>query len=123
MSLFKNVNVVSLYVTNWEEAKAFYTRVLGWPVAWADDPLGWVEYGNENETHLAISRWDGPEPVPSRKSVTPVLTVEDAQAAALALRAMGVRVDDVEEIPGVVAFGSFYDPEGNRIQFASSPQR
>jgi catechol 2,3-dioxygenase-like lactoylglutathione lyase family enzyme len=109
MSLFKNVNVVSLYVTNWEEAKAFYTRVLGWPVAWADDPLGWVEYGNENETHLAISRWDGPEPVPSRKSsVTPVLTVEDAQAAALALRAMGVRVDDVE---------------GNRIQFASSPQR
>jgi predicted enzyme related to lactoylglutathione lyase len=52
--------------------------------------------------------------------VTPVLSVDDAYKAAEALRAKGVRCDDVVSISNVVTYGTFYDPEGNRFQFASS---
>jgi len=119
MSLFKNVNVVSLHVKDWEGAKKFYAKVLGWPVAYASDELGWVEYGAEGATHLSISRWNDASPAPVDGPI-PVLSVDDAHATEAALRAMGVKVDAVEDIPGVVSFGTFYDAEGNRIQFASN---
>jgi len=38
-----------------------------------------------------------------------------------ALRAKGVQCDDVVIIPNVVTYGTFFDPEGNCFQFASSP--
>ena len=121
MSLFKNLNVVYYYVTDWEQAKKFYAEVLEWPVAWADDEDGWLEYGYENEAHLAINRWDGPGAVPPRNGgATATLTVEDAHKATEALRAKGVKCDDVVVIPGVVTLGGFYDPEGNHVRFVAS---
>ena len=123
MSLFKNVNVVSLYVSDWEAAKKFYGEVLDWPVAWASDEMGWVEYGRDNEAHVSINRWqdhDGHAKPPAIGGTMLVLSVDDAMKTAEALRAKGVKCDDVMVIPGVVAYGSFYDPEGNKIQFASS---
>ncbi len=121
MSEFKNVNVVSYYVTDWERAKKFYNEVLDWPVAWTSDEVGWHEFGKDSETHFAINRWDGPEPFSAgRSGGIAVLTVDDAFKTAEALRAKGVKCDDVISIPGVVTYGTFYDPDGNRIQFASS---
>ncbi|MBZ5617098.1 MAG: VOC family protein [Acidobacteriia bacterium] len=120
MSLFKDVNVVSINVKDWEAAKKFYRETLGWPVAFSDDQAGWEEYGRDNEAHVSISRWMGPEPMPPQNGgTTLVLSVEDAHAVAAALKAKGVKCDDVMVIPGMVTYGSFYDPEGNRIQFAS----
>jgi catechol 2,3-dioxygenase-like lactoylglutathione lyase family enzyme len=121
MSQFKNVNVVFYYVTHWEQTKKFYGEVLEWPVVWASDEVGWIEYGYENQTHIAMNRWSGPGPVPPRNGGgTATLTVDDAYKTTAALRAKGVRCDDVVNIPGVVTYGTFYDPEGNRIQFVSS---
>ena len=120
MSLFKNVNVVSLTVTDWEGAKKFYGEVLDWPVVFADDQVGWYEYGRENEAHVSISRWMQPGPAPSPLGgTTLVLTVDDAHEVTRQLRAKGIKCDDVMVIPGMVTFGGFYDLEGNRIQFAS----
>jgi predicted enzyme related to lactoylglutathione lyase len=86
-----------------------------------DDQVGWEEYGLENATHIAINRRDGPEAVPPRQGgATPVFSVEDAYKVAEALRAQGVKCDEVIAIPGVVTYGTFYDPEGNRFQFASN---
>jgi predicted enzyme related to lactoylglutathione lyase len=120
MSLFKNVNVVSLQVSDWEPAKKFYGEVLGWPVAFASDEAGWYEYGREGEAHVSISLWRGPGPVPARSgSTTLVLSVDDAHEVTRQLRSKGIKCDDVIVIPGMVTYGSFYDPEGNRIQFAS----
>ena len=121
MALFKNVNVVYYYVTDWEKAKAFYDKVMeGWPIPWSDDQIGWREYGRDNETHIAINKWDGPDKPPARGGATVTFTVDDALKTTEALRRMGVKCDDVESIPGVVTIGTFYDPEGNRIQFAQS---
>lgn len=122
MSLFKDVNVVQHHVSNWERAKQFYTDVLGWPVAFLSDEAGWMEFGEEGKTHLAINRWEESTPVPAGLGgALAVLTVEDAAGTVAALRARGVRCDDAVVIPGMVAYGAFYDPDGNRVQFASSP--
>lgn len=119
--MFRNLSVVYYYVTNWEQAKAFYAEVLGWPVVYADDDVGWVEYGREKETHVAINRWDGPEAPPEKKGGgTATFEVADADAVTQALSDKGVRYDDVMRIPGVVTYGTFYDPEGNRFQFAET---
>jgi predicted enzyme related to lactoylglutathione lyase len=120
MSQFKNVNVVYYYVTQWDAAKAFYDEILGWPIDWSDDDFGWREYGRPGETHIAISRWTEGEPPPKRAGATATLTVDDALQTAAWLKAKGIRCDDVVAIPGVVTSGTFSDPEGNRIQFASS---
>jgi catechol-2,3-dioxygenase len=120
MSLFQNVNVVSVHVANWEGAKQFYRQTLEWPVAYSDDQVGWEEYGREHETHFAINRWDSPEAPPVGGGATPVFSVEDAYKVTEALRARGVKCDDVVHIPNVVTYGTFYDPEGNRFQFASN---
>jgi predicted enzyme related to lactoylglutathione lyase len=122
--MFKSVNVVSIAVSKWEEAKAFYGKVLNWPVAYASDEMGWVEYGRDHEAHVSITLWRGPDPMPTpipNSGATLVLTVDDAHKTTEALRAMGVKCDDVVVIPGIVAYGSFYDPDGNRLQFAGPP--
>lgn len=120
MSLFKNVNVVSLDVVDWEKAKKFYRDTLGWPVAFSDDNAGWEEYGLDHEAHVSITLWRDPKTLPPKRGgTTLVLTVDDAHAVTAALRAKGIKCDDVTVIPGMVTYGAFYDPEGNMIQFAS----
>lgn len=124
MSQFKSVSVVSYYMKDWEKAKKFYQETLEWPVIFSGDEFGWIEYGFENTTHLAISRWDGPEPVPPKLGGgTAVLEVADAKKVTAGLRTRGVKCDDVIEIQGMMCYGTFYDPEGNRIQFASDPTK
>lgn len=121
MSLFKNINVAYVYVKNWEETKKFYGEILGWPIAFGDDSIGWFEYGAENAAHFAISRWDDADTDPSHDlGTTIVFTVDDATSATKALREKGVRCDDPTTIPGIVTYGTFYDPEGNRLQMASN---
>ncbi len=123
MSVFKNVNVVEYHIKDWERAKKFYSDVLEWPVYWSDDTIGWYEYGRENETHISISRWEKGQPEPGTSNAAIVVfSVDDAVQTTGFLRARGVKCDDVVNIPGVVCFGTFYDPDGNRLQFASNPK-
>ena len=121
MSQFKNVNVVQYNVSDFEKAKQFYRDVLDWPVAFSSDEAGWFEMGQPNETHVALNRWDsawGPQPT---HGAIAVLTVDDAHATTAALKAKGIQCDEVVSIPGMVTYGAFYDPEGNKVQFASLP--
>ena len=122
MSLFKNVNVISLNVKDWERAKKFYRDTLGWPVVFSDDGAGWEEYGVEGHgnAHVSITLWRGPEAEPPKVGgTTLVLTVDNAHDVTAKLRAKGIKCNDVIVIPGMVAYGAFHDPEGNVIQFVS----
>ena len=120
MSLFSRVQVVSIAVADWEAAKKFYADVLGWPLLFGIDEVGWWEFGREGEAHVSLSRWTGPGPIPSHEGTTSlILEVEDCHEVTRQLRAKGVRCDDVVTIPGMVVFGGFYDPEGNHIQMAN----
>ncbi len=118
---FRDLNVVWYNVTDWDRAKRFYRDTLGLPVAVEIDQAGWVEFGHPNQTHVAINLWRGPDPMPpTNGGGTVTFGCEDARAMIAKLRAKGVRCDEVEEIPGMVILGTFYDPEGNRLQVAQS---
>jgi len=121
--LLKELQVVSYNVTDWKRAKKFYGETLGLPVAgFIGDEVGWIEFGEKDGTHLAINLWRGPEPVPPRNGgATVVFSVDDAYKAVKELRKRGVKCDEVEAIPNMVTFASFYDPEGNRLQVAGPP--
>ena len=121
MSVLKNVNVVYCYVRDLEAAKKFYSEVLEWPLAYADDQVGWIEWGEENQAHFAINLWTE-EAEPPKVGGTVVFNVENVHTATAALRAKGVRCDEPVIIPNVVAYGTFYDLEGNRLQFAGSAE-
>ncbi len=95
-------------------------RLLEWQVVWSDDEIGWEEYGVEGQAHVAINRWDREEPLPAKSAIVGVLSVEDAYATTEALKAKGVRCAEVFHIPEVVTYGTFFDPDGNGWQFASS---
>jgi catechol 2,3-dioxygenase-like lactoylglutathione lyase family enzyme len=50
-------------MTDWQRAKKFYGETLGLPVAaFMSDDVGWMEFGEKDGTHLAISLWRSPEP-------------------------------------------------------------
>ena len=120
--IFRKLEVVAYNVSDWQRAKRFYGVTLGLPEAgFVSDEVGWMEFGEKDGTHLAISLWRGPEPLPnSNGGATAVFQVEDAQAAVEELRRRGVKVDDPLAIPGMVTYASFYDPDGNRLQVAAS---
>ena len=47
-SLFKELQVVSYNVTDWQQAKKFYGETLGLPVAaFISDEVGWMEFGEK----------------------------------------------------------------------------
>jgi predicted enzyme related to lactoylglutathione lyase len=119
-----DVNVVSYAVSDFERAKEFYGQTLGLPIAAEMPGVGWIEYGYPDQTHLAVSHWQGPEPMPvPGGGVVAIFSSEEAREAIESLRALGVRCDEVIEIPGMVIYGTFYDPEGNRLQVAQAPKQ
>ncbi len=120
---FRDLNVVSVNVTDWARARKFYHETLGLPIAAEMAEVGWLEFGLPNQTHLALNRWDDPKTVPANTgNATLVFGVDDARGVIAELRAKGVRCEEPVEIPGMVIYATFYDPEGNRFQVAQSPQ-
>jgi predicted enzyme related to lactoylglutathione lyase len=116
----RGLNVVWFNVSDWERAKRFYGETLGLPVAYAQEEMGWIEYGRELP-HLGINRWGGPGPLPAvTGGGIATLTCADVRAFIAKLVAKGVRCDKIEEMPGMVILGMFYDPDGNRLQVAQS---
>lgn len=121
MSLLKRIGVVSVNVTNWAAAKKFYGETLGLPMAFeGGDEMGWCEFGAHGQTTFAISLWRDATPPSREGGATPVFDVDDAQKTIEALRKKGVKCEDVTTIPDMVAFATFYDPEGNRLQIAQT---
>ncbi|HEY3344521.1 MAG TPA: VOC family protein [Anaerolineaceae bacterium] len=116
---------VSYIVSDWQRSKKFYTETLGLPVAaFMTDEVGWMEFGEKEDVHLAIMLSPGGAPVPhSDGGAIAVFGVDDAYAAVKDLRSRGVKCDDVIAIPHMVTFANFYDPDGNRLQVAGpAPQ-
>jgi len=120
--LFNKLDIVSYSVSDWQRAKKFYGETLGLPVAeFYGDEVGWMEFGPKEGAHLAISLWEGEGvmPVHSGGAVV-VFMVEDVDATVKELRARGVKCTDAETVPGMVRWASFFDPDGNELQAASS---
>ena len=119
MKIFEGINVVSITVTNLDEALRFYRDILGLGEPIYDLPdAGWIEFGSGRPSgNIAVTKAEaGWTP---GTGTTVVLNVEDCNAACAELRLRGVRCEDPVVFPGYVTFCSFYDPFGNRLQMCS----
>jgi catechol-2,3-dioxygenase len=124
MAIVEQIGSVRYNVTGWEQAKRFWTETIWLPVVWASDEAGWAEFGPAEGCHIGINRWQGPGPIPHTDAApTATFYVADAFKTTEELRARGVRCEDVQVVPGTVALGRFYDPEGNIFGIAGqAPQ-
>jgi predicted enzyme related to lactoylglutathione lyase len=119
MSLLKRIGVVSMPVTDYAKAKAFYHETLGLPINFdGGAEMGWCEFGEQGQTTLSINVWS--EGTPPRGGAVPVFDVDDCVAAVTELRKRGVKVEDAVTIPQMVIYATAYDHEGNKFQLAQS---
>lgn len=101
-------------VSDLGSARSFYTEKLGFREAYLDEEDRWARLvRGDVEVALAEGR---PDPVEDEAIVT--LDVDDLKAEADRLRAAGVDVGVVLEIPGAIRLLDVYDPDGNRLQLS-----
>jgi catechol 2,3-dioxygenase-like lactoylglutathione lyase family enzyme len=101
------------HVRDLDEARRFYRETLGFEETAVDFGERWshLQHG-AMEVGLA-------EGVPRDDGVVAHVDVDDVKGEADRLRAAGVNVGVVVEIPqGVMRLLDVYDPDGNRIQLA-----
>ena len=103
-----------LNVRDLDKALAWYTEVLGFTVNYRMDDMGWAELQTEVPgVTLGLSQV---EQVPVGGGATLTFGVKDIGAAREHLLQQDVRFDgDTQVIPGMVAFATFYDPDGNTL--------
>ena len=115
--MIKNVQVVSVPVSDQERAKTFYVEVLGFELR-ADDSWGqgmrWVEVApTGSSTSLSLVTWFESMPPGSLQGL--VVATDDIQATYKELVAKGVPFDfpPTKQLGGTQAV--FRDPNGNGL--------
>ena len=86
------LNVVRFFVTDWEQALAFYSETLGMPIAFASSEIGWAEL-DTGAAHLALERVDPSDTEAADligRFAAVSLQVEDIRAVYEDLTARGV---------------------------------
>ena len=97
-------------VRDLEAARAFYTEKLGFEELYYDKDDGWARLGR-NGVEISIEEGKGGE----TEAVAQV-EVDDVKAEAERLRAAGVNVGVVLELPGTLRLVDVFDADGNRVQ-------
>ena len=98
-------------VRDLDRARAFYADLLGFEELYYDGNDRWMRLARDG-AEVSLVEGEGPEQTEA------VLTVEvpDVRAEGERLRAAGVEVGTVVEIPGTIRVLDVFDPDGNRVQ-------
>ncbi len=99
-------------VKDLDAARTFYCRTLGFDEAYVDEEDRWARL-TRGTVEVAIAEGD-----PEEGEAVLTLDVGDVKAEAERLRAAGVEVGTVVEIPGTIRLLDVYDPDGNRLQLS-----
>ena len=99
-------------VRDLEAARTFYSQTLGFEEAYVDEEDRWARLTRGN-VELAIAEGD-----PQEEEAVLTLDVQDVKAEAERLRAAGVEVGTVVEIPSTIRLLDVFDPDGNRLQLS-----
>jgi catechol 2,3-dioxygenase-like lactoylglutathione lyase family enzyme len=106
-------------VSDLESARDFYTRHLGFKEVYFDEDDRWIRLArNDFELAIAEGEFAGAGEPSGEGGPMATLDVEDVKAEADRLRAAGVNVGTVVEIPGTIRLLDVFDPDGNRLQLA-----
>jgi catechol 2,3-dioxygenase-like lactoylglutathione lyase family enzyme len=99
-------------VSDLDAARTFYTRELGFSELYLDEQDRWVRLERDGvEIALAEGEMEGDEAVAT-------VDVPDVKAEAERLRAAGIQIGVVVEIPGTIRLLDVFDPDGNRLQLS-----
>ena len=110
--------VISVGVSNFDEAVRWYGDALGFELVYRLDEYGWGEVQTPwNGVTLGLGQTEEVKP----GGPTPTFGVKDIEAARASLESKGVRFDgDTYEISGMVKLCTWYDPDGNAFMFAQA---
>lgn len=97
-----------------DRACGFYVDRLGFQETYRDEEGRWARL-ERGDSAVSIGE-EVPEPDEEEEGVVLTVDVPDAKAEAERLRAEGVDVGVVVEIPGTIRLLDVHDPDGNRIQ-------
>ena len=110
--------VISIGVSNLDDAIRWYGELLGFELDYKLDAYGWCEL---RTPYAGITLGLGQSEEPKPGGATPTFTVKDIAAARGHLEANGVRFDgETYEIEGMVKLCTFYDPDGNSFMLAQT---
>ncbi len=105
-------------VSDLESARAFYTKKLGFQEVYVDEEDRWVRLEREGvEIAISDDEFQGGA-TSADDEVVATLVVSDLKSEAERLRAAGVNVGVVVEIPGTIRLLDVFDPDGNRLQLS-----
>jgi CreA protein len=111
---------VSVLVTDWKAARAWYREKLGLEEAFVVEESGWAEFAGPGGVSIGLNSLWG-EPHPGTGGVTMVFAVADIESARAELEKDGVAFDGpTEELPGMVRLARFLDPDGNAMMLSQS---
>jgi catechol 2,3-dioxygenase-like lactoylglutathione lyase family enzyme len=107
-------------VSDVEAAREFYTGQLGFREIYFDEGDRWVRLDRGGfELAIAEGEFSGAEQAGTGEGgAVATIDVDDVKAEAERLRAAGVNVGTVVEIPGTIRLLDVFDPDGNRLQLA-----
>jgi len=115
------LNVIAVYVSDLDRAKAFYVDRLGFEVS-EDHGPGVLLSAGDVTLYLEGGRAPDVAPPTTQPEVSPCFAVESVRRAYENLKAAGVTVvtDYVKYAPTYALF-RVADPDGNLIEFAGTP--
>ena len=124
MKLFKDLNHVSITVTDVAKAREFYTGTLGLeeiPRPAFDCPGIWYSLGNGLSLHIILND-QLVRPAVDRKKITAryahfAVWTEDADATARRIEELGLPCRDVVSGPTGLRQVFVKDPDGNMVEF------
>lgn len=106
----------ALNVTSFDRSIDWYTSVLGMKLLYRMDDIAWCEL--ETSVARVTVGLSQVETVAVGGGATLTFGVTDIEAAKAALDAAGVRQDGpIADVPGMVRYLTFYDPDGNALMF------
>ena len=110
--------VISVNVSNFDEAVAWYREALGFEIVYRLDQYGWGEVRTPwGGVTIGLSQVEELK----HGGTVPTFGVKDIAAARKHLESLGTRFDgDTYEIEGMVKLATFYDPDGNAWMLAQS---
>jgi catechol 2,3-dioxygenase-like lactoylglutathione lyase family enzyme len=99
-------------VSDLDAARGFYTQQLGFSELYLDEQDRWARLERDGiEIALAEGEMEGEEAIAT-------VDVPDVKAEAERLRAAGIQIGVVVEIPGTIRLLDVFDPDGNRLQLS-----
>jgi catechol 2,3-dioxygenase-like lactoylglutathione lyase family enzyme len=106
------------HVNDLDSARSFYTKQLGFRELYVDEEDRWVRLERDGvEFAISDDEFQGDATSAEAEAIATVV-VADIKAEAERLRAAGVNIGVVVEIPGTIRLLDVFDPDGNRLQLS-----